>query len=117
MAKPIARKPGAHVSESTVISFTKDIESGYYKKIEQKTKIDHLDYKAKKIGKPTTSEKLYEIYKEIMNPVLGILKEDSHDKRELPPETYATGSSFSESKPKKRKKEENEKKSKRSKKE
>jgi hypothetical protein len=63
MAKPIARKPGAHVSESTVISFTKDSETGYYKKTEQKTKIDHLDYKAKKLGKPVECEKLYEMVK------------------------------------------------------
>lgn len=61
MAKPIARKPDAHKSESTSLSFKKDPETGYYRKIEQKLRYHHLDHVTKKIGKPVVHEDFYEI--------------------------------------------------------
>ena len=61
MAKVIARKPDAHTSDLKSISFKKDDESGFYRKIELDTKCDHLEYKTKKSSKPRISENLYKI--------------------------------------------------------
>ena len=61
MAKPVARKSGAHKTESTAISFSKDQDTGLYKKIEQKIRYSHLDHITKKIGKPIVHENLYMI--------------------------------------------------------
>ena len=60
MAKPIARKSGAHRSENTVLSFSKDPATGYFIKTEQKVRVNHLDHSSKKIGNPEVSEDLYE---------------------------------------------------------
>lgn len=64
MAKPIARKKGVHKSEGVTVSFSRDSETGLYKKIEQKYRVNHLDHVSKKIGKPEVSDDLYEISNE-----------------------------------------------------
>ena len=61
MAKVIARKPDADVSEGVTVSFSRDQETGLFRKIEQKYSVSHLDYITKKIGKPEVSEDLYEL--------------------------------------------------------
>jgi len=61
MAKVTARKAGAHLSESTSISFKKDPETGFYRKIEQDTRSNHLEHTTKKKGKGRVSEALYRL--------------------------------------------------------
>lgn len=61
MAKPIARKIDAHKSDGESISFTRDSETGLFRKVEQKFSFNHLDYSTKKVGKPIVSECYYEI--------------------------------------------------------
>ena len=61
MAKVIARRSGVHKSESTSISFKKDLERGLYKKIEHDIRSNHLEHTTKKSGKPRVSEEWYEL--------------------------------------------------------
>jgi len=61
MAKVIARKPDAHLSEVKSVSFKRDDETGLYKKIEQEMQCDHLEYKTKKSTKPRVSPNMYKI--------------------------------------------------------
>jgi len=61
MAKCIARKPGASKSISKSVSFTKDEESGFYKKITQDYIFDSLLGTTKKEGKKIISESNYKI--------------------------------------------------------
>ena len=64
MAKPIARKKGVHKSEGVTVSFSRDDETGLYRKTEQKYRVNHLDHVSKKIGKPEELEELYELSSE-----------------------------------------------------
>ena len=61
MAKPIARKKGVDRSEGVTVSFSKDKETGLYRKTEQKYRVNHLDHVSKKIGKPEPTEEFYAI--------------------------------------------------------
>ena len=61
MAKPIARKKGAHKSEGVTVSFSKDDETGLFRKTEQKYRVNHLDHVSKKIGQPEESKEFYKI--------------------------------------------------------
>jgi len=61
MARVIARKSGAHKSESTSIEFRKDPGTGLYRKIEHDIRSNHLEHKTKKTGKPRISETWYEL--------------------------------------------------------
>jgi len=47
LAKVIARKPDADVSEGVTVSFSRDQETGLFRKIEQKYTVSHLDYVSK----------------------------------------------------------------------
>ena len=59
MAKCTARKKGIHQTNSTSISFSKDKETGLYKKIERDIRMKHLEHSTKTVGKPRVSEEFY----------------------------------------------------------
>jgi hypothetical protein len=61
MAKCTARKVGVHLTESASISFKKDPETGFYFKIEQDIRSNHIDHTTKNKGKKRVSESLYRI--------------------------------------------------------
>ena len=61
MAKVIARKPEALTSENRSISFTKDKDTGLYRKIEQTTKCNHLDHTIRKPNKAVVSENFFRL--------------------------------------------------------
>ena len=61
MAKPIARKKGVDRSEGTTVSFSKDDETGLFRKTEQKFRVNHIDHVSKKIGNLEVSKELYEL--------------------------------------------------------
>ena len=59
MAKVVAHRKGDNITESNSISFSKDPETGYYRKIEQGIKSYHKEHKTKKAGKSKVSEEFY----------------------------------------------------------
>ena len=59
MAKVTAHRKGDNITESKSISFTKDPETGLYRKIEQGVKSYHKEHKTKTAGKKQISEELY----------------------------------------------------------
>ena len=61
MAKCVAHRKGDNTSNSVSISFSKDQETGLYKKIEKDIRLYHKDHKTKSIGKERISEELYKI--------------------------------------------------------
>tara|TARA_B100001094_G_scaffold51531_1_gene47017 strand:+ start:887 stop:1165 length:279 start_codon:yes stop_codon:yes gene_type:complete len=61
MAKCIARRRGIHTSNGTSISFKKDDETGFYRKIEHDIRMKHLEHSTKTSGKPRVSEELYSL--------------------------------------------------------
>jgi len=64
MAKVTAHRKGDNITESKSISFSKDLESGFYRKIEQGIKSYHKEHKTKKAGKSKVSEELYRLSNE-----------------------------------------------------
>lgn len=60
MAKLIPRKPDAHVSNGDSISFTKDDETGLFRKVTQTAAFNHLEHTVKKVKKEV-SKKLYKV--------------------------------------------------------
>ena len=61
MARPIARKKGVDKSEGVTVSFSKDKETGLFRKTEQKYRINHIDHISKKIGQPEDTGEFYDI--------------------------------------------------------
>lgn len=61
MAKCVAHRKGDNTSNSVSISFSKDKETGLYKKIEKDIRLYHKDHKTKSIGKERISEEFYRI--------------------------------------------------------
>tara|TARA_A100001011_G_scaffold249702_1_gene258008 strand:- start:109 stop:387 length:279 start_codon:yes stop_codon:yes gene_type:complete len=59
MAKVTAHRKGDNITESNSISFSKDPETGLFKKIEQGIKSYHKEHKTKTAGKQKVSEELY----------------------------------------------------------
>lgn len=59
MGKEKPRKPDAHISPAKSISFSKDDETGLFRKIEQNYTANHLDHTTKKSGKASVNEELY----------------------------------------------------------
>ena len=61
MAKCVAHRKGDNTSNSVSISFTKDQETGLYRKIEKDIRLYHKDHKTKSIGKDRVSEEFYKL--------------------------------------------------------
>jgi len=61
MAKCVAHRKGDNTSNSVSISFSKDSESGLYRKIEKDIRLYHKDHKTKSVGKERISEEFYRI--------------------------------------------------------
>ena len=61
MAKCVAHRKGDNTSNSVSISFTKDQETGLYRKIEKDIRLYHKDHKTKSIGKERVSEEFYKL--------------------------------------------------------
>ena len=61
MAKCVAHRKGDNTSNSVSISFSKDQETGLYRKIEKDIRLYHKDHKTKSIGKERVSEDFYKI--------------------------------------------------------
>lgn len=61
MAKCVAHRKGDNTSNSISISFSKDQETGLYRKIEKDIRLYHKDHKTKSIGKERISEDFYKI--------------------------------------------------------
>ena len=61
MPKVVAHRKGDNITESKSIAFSKDPETGYYRKIEQDIKSYHKDYKTKSTGKKRVSKELYQL--------------------------------------------------------
>jgi len=61
MAKCVAHRKGDNTSNSVSVSFTKDQETGLYRKIEKDIRLYYKDHKTKSIGKERTSEELYRL--------------------------------------------------------
>ena len=61
MAKCIAHRKGDNLSDSLSISFTKDDETGFYRKVEKDIRTNYKEHKTKSIGKPRVSEELYRL--------------------------------------------------------
>lgn len=61
MAKVVARKPEATTSENKSISFIKDKETGFFRKVEQTTQCNHLDHTVRKPNRPVVSENLFRL--------------------------------------------------------
>ena len=61
MAKCVAHRKGDNLSDSVSISFTKDSETGLYRKVEKNIRSNYKDHKTKSIGKPKTSEEFYHL--------------------------------------------------------
>ncbi len=61
MGKVVAHRKGDNTSNSVSISFTKDQETGLYKKVEKDIRLYHKDHKTKSIGKERISKEFYEL--------------------------------------------------------
>ena len=61
MAKCVAHRKGDNTSNSVSISFTKDQETGLYRKIEKDIRLYHKDHKTKSIGKERLAEEFYRL--------------------------------------------------------
>ena len=61
MAKCVAHRKGDNTSNSVSISFTKDQETGLYKKVEKDIRLYHKDHKTKSVGKERISEEFYKL--------------------------------------------------------
>ena len=61
MAKCVAHRKGNNTSDSISISFTKDLETGLYRKVEKDIRTNYKEHKTKMIGKPRISDELYEL--------------------------------------------------------
>ena len=61
MAKCVAHRKGDNTSNSVSISFSKDKETGFYRKVEKDIRLYHKDHKTKSIGKERVSEEFYRI--------------------------------------------------------
>ncbi len=61
MAKCVAHRKGDNTSNSVSISFSKDIETGLFRKIEKDIRLYHKDHKTKSVGKERISEEFYKI--------------------------------------------------------
>ena len=61
MAKCTAHRKGDNISDSVSISFTKDSETGFYRKIEKNIRSNYKEHKTKSIGKPKPSEEFYRL--------------------------------------------------------
>ena len=64
MAKCVAHRKGHNISDSISISFVKDVESGFYRKVEKDIRSNYKEHKTKTIGKPRVSDDLYELSNE-----------------------------------------------------
>ena len=61
MAKCVAHRKGDNTSNSVSVSFSKDSETGLYRKIEKDIRLYHKDHKTKSVGKERISEEFYRI--------------------------------------------------------
>lgn len=61
MGKEVPRTPDAHISPAKSISFSKDDETGLFRKSVQGYTANHLEHTTKKSGKPSVDEELYEL--------------------------------------------------------
>lgn len=64
MAKCVAHRKGLNISNSISVSFVKDSETGFYRKVEKDIRSNYKEHKTKMVGKPRVSDDLYELSNE-----------------------------------------------------